>query len=121
MNAASLVITPTSVAPIAVTSSPADATHALGESIAALATRIHAATYELLVMLAEFDARNGWNNGALSCAHWLHWRTSIDLGAAREKVRVARALPALPLVSAECGAAACRMRRCAPSREWRAR
>ncbi len=29
------------------------------------------------------------------------WRTSFDLGACREKVRVARALAALPLVSAE--------------------
>ncbi len=72
----------------------------LGESIAALAGRLHAATYELLVLLREFDERKGWNNGFLSCAHWIHWRTSIDLGASREKVRVARALPALPRISA---------------------
>ncbi|MGE0816247.1 MAG: DUF222 domain-containing protein [Vicinamibacterales bacterium] len=72
----------------------------LGERIAALAARLHAATYELLVLLGEFDAREGWANGFQSCAHWLHWRTGIDLGAAREKVRVARALPALPVVSA---------------------
>jgi len=71
----------------------------LGETIAALARRLHAATYELLVLLREFDARSGWNNGFLSCAHWLHWRTGIDLGAAREKVRVAKALPALPRIS----------------------
>lgn len=86
-----------------VVESPAEccvATHALGEHIAALAARLHAATYELLVLLAQFDERNGWNGGFLSCAHWLHWRTGIDLGAAREKVRVARALPALPIVSA---------------------
>ena len=51
-------------------------------------------------MLREFDACTGWNNGFLSCAHWLHWRTGIDLGAAREKVRVARALAALPCISA---------------------
>jgi hypothetical protein len=76
------------------------ATHELGEAIADLAARLHAATYELLVMLREFDARVGWNNGFLSCAHWLHWRTSIDLGACREKVRVAKALAALPLTSA---------------------
>ena len=75
-------------------------TDQLGETIAALAARLHAATYELLVLLREFDERKGWNNGCLSCAHWLHWRTGIDLGAAREKVRVAKALPALPLVSA---------------------
>lgn len=72
----------------------------LGETIAALAARLHAATYELLVLLREFDERTGWNNGCLSCAHWLHWRTGIDLGAAREKVRVAKALPALPRISA---------------------
>jgi len=71
----------------------------LGEAIAGLAARIHAATYELLVMLREFDERSGWNNGFLSCAHWLHWRTGIDLGAAREKVRVAKALAQLPLLS----------------------
>ena len=77
-----------------------DATHDLGDAIAELAARLHAATYQLLVMLREFDARAGWNNGFLSCAHWLHWRTSIDLGACREKVRVAKALAALPLTSA---------------------
>ena len=71
---------------------------ALGERIAELAARIHAATYELLVMLREFDEGTGWNNGFLSCAHWLNWRTGIDLGAAREKVRVARALPGLPRI-----------------------
>ena len=42
----------------------------LGETIAALAARLHAATYELLVLLREFDERTGWNNGFLSCAHW---------------------------------------------------
>ena len=72
----------------------------LGEAIAGLAARIHVATYELLVLLREFDARAGWANGFLSCAHWLSWRTGIDLGAAREKVRVARALAALPQISA---------------------
>ena len=71
----------------------------LGEAIAELAARLHAATYELLVLLREFDERAGWNNGFLSCAHWLHWRTGIDLGAAREKVRVAKALASLQLVS----------------------
>jgi Domain of unknown function (DUF222)/HNH endonuclease len=71
----------------------------LGESIAALAAQLHAATFELLVLLREFDERLGWNNGFLSCAHWLHWRTGIDLGAAREKVRVARALATLPQLS----------------------
>lgn len=61
--------------------------------------RIHAATYELLVMLRQFDGQKGWGNGFLSCAHWLSWRTGIDMGVAREKVRVANALVVLPLLS----------------------
>ncbi|HVR06585.1 MAG TPA: DUF222 domain-containing protein [Thermoanaerobaculia bacterium] len=73
---------------------------ALGERIAELAAQISAATYELLAMLRDFDERAGWNSGFHSCAHWLCWRVGLDLGAAREKVRVARALGALPLLSA---------------------
>jgi hypothetical protein len=72
---------------------------ALGERIAELSAQIAAATYELLVMLRDFDARGGWNSGFRSCAHWLTWRVGLDRGAAREKVRVARALGALPLIS----------------------
>ncbi|HET9271893.1 MAG TPA: DUF222 domain-containing protein [Vicinamibacterales bacterium] len=71
----------------------------LAEAIADIAAGIHAATYQLLVLLQEFDARKGWTNGFLSCAHWLSWRTGINMGAARERVRVARALPDLPLLS----------------------
>jgi hypothetical protein len=73
---------------------------ALGERIAELAAQITAATYELLVMLREFDERGGWGEGFRSCAHWLNWRTGLDLGAAREKVRVASALPGLPVLAA---------------------
>jgi hypothetical protein len=73
----------------------------LGERIAELSAQIQAATYHLLVMIREFDERGGWNHGRCrSCAHWLNWRTGLDLGAAREKVRVARALGGLPLISA---------------------
>jgi Domain of unknown function (DUF222)/HNH endonuclease len=72
---------------------------ALGERIAELAAQISAATYELLVMLRAFDERGGWNNGFRSCAHWLTWRVGLDRGAAREKVRAARALGELPLIS----------------------
>jgi len=73
---------------------------ALGEEIAELSAQIQAATYQLLVMIRAFDERGGWNTGFRSCAHWLNWRTGLDLGAAREKVRVARALADLPLLSA---------------------
>ena len=87
-------------------------THALGETIASLAAGIHAATYRLLTLLREFDEREGWNNGFVSCAHWLHWRTGIDLGASREKVRVARALAALRASRGRWNRARCRTRRC---------
>ena len=40
--------------------------------------------------------REGWSNGFRSCAAWLSWRVGLDIGAAREKVRVAHALGALP-------------------------
>ncbi len=71
----------------------------LADAIATLAARLHAATYELLVLIRRFDDAGGWSGGFVSCAHWLHWRTGIDLGAAREKVRVAKALATLPLIS----------------------
>ena len=76
-------------------------TAVLGDAIAELAARIQAATYELLVMIREFDDRGGWGQGFTSCAHWLNWRTGLAMGAAREKVRVARALAELPRLSAE--------------------
>ena len=71
----------------------------LGNQIAELSARIDAATYELLCHLHEFDLRHGWE-GWRSCAHWLNWRTGLDLGAAREKLRVAAALADLNHVSA---------------------
>ena len=75
-------------------------TAVLGDAIAELAARIQAATYELLVMIHQFDERGGWGEGVKSCAHWLNWRTGLALGAAREKVRVARVLAELPRLSA---------------------
>jgi hypothetical protein len=68
----------------------------LGDEIAELSAHIDAATARLLDLIREFDARDGWNTGFRSCAHWLAWRVGLDLGAARERVRVARALGTLP-------------------------
>jgi len=89
------------VEPIAVADAvdPAD-TERLGDEIARLAAHLHAATYRMLVLVREFDAREGWSGGFKSCAHWLSWRTGIGPGTAREKVRVARALASLPRISA---------------------
>ncbi len=69
----------------------------LGDEIAELSAHLDAATARLLSMIREFDARRGWNSGFRSCAAWLSWRVGLDLGAARERVRVARALETLPL------------------------
>src|SRR6056297_1970764 len=69
---------------------------------AALAAHIHAATFRLLELIREFDEREGWGGpGLKSCAHWLNWKCSSGLGAAREKVRVAHALANLPKISDE--------------------
>jgi 5-methylcytosine-specific restriction endonuclease McrA len=68
----------------------------LGDEIAELSAHLDAATARLLALIREFDARAGWNTGFRSCAAWLSWRVGLDLGAARERVRVARALGTLP-------------------------
>src|SRR5436309_8866256 len=71
----------------------------LGDEIAELSAHLDAATARLLDLIREFDARGGWGNGFRSCAEWLSWRVGLDLGAARERVRVARALETLPLLA----------------------
>ncbi len=68
----------------------------LGDEIAELSAHLEAATARLLDRIREFDARGGWNTGFRSCAAWLSWRVGLDPGAARERVRVARALGTLP-------------------------
>jgi len=73
----------------------------LEAQITELAGHLNAANHRWLVLIAEFDRREGWADGSTqSCAHWLSWKCGIDPGAAREKVRVARALEALPKISA---------------------
>jgi 5-methylcytosine-specific restriction endonuclease McrA len=68
----------------------------LGDQIAEMSAHLEAATARLLDLIREFDARAGWNTGFRSCAAWLSWRVGLDPGAARERVRVARALGTLP-------------------------
>jgi hypothetical protein len=83
-------------APVAPTSRPS-----LGDEIARLSAHIEAATGRLLAMIREFDASEEWiEEGFTSCAAWLGWRTHIGPGAARERVRVAKALGELPLMDA---------------------
>ncbi len=73
----------------------------LGEEIALLAAHDDASAFVSLTRIREFDENEGWATayrGFLSCAHWLSWRTGLDPGAAREKVRAANALGRLPLI-----------------------
>jgi uncharacterized protein DUF222/HNH endonuclease len=73
----------------------------LDRAIVTLAARINAETYELLVLIREFDERAGWLQWGLgNCAEWLHYRCDFSMNAAREKVRVAHALKTLPDVAA---------------------
>src|SRR5438132_8619326 len=78
---------------------PAAELDRLGDEIAELSAHLDAATARLLELIRDFDARGGWNTGFCSCAAWLSWRVVLDLGAARERVRVARALGTLPLLA----------------------
>ena len=78
-----------------------EAAQRLGDQIAELSAHIEVATARLLHLIREYDALAGWAHaGAKSCAEWLSWRVGLELNAAYERVRVARALPNLPLVSA---------------------
>jgi hypothetical protein len=71
----------------------------LESRMCSLAGRIAANECEFLTLLAEYDEREGWGVWELrSAAHWLSTRCGMRLGAARERVRVARALTLLPRV-----------------------
>ncbi|HKX98385.1 MAG TPA: hypothetical protein VJL86_01585, partial [Steroidobacteraceae bacterium] len=59
--------------------------------ITTLAGHLNAGNARFLALVAELDRRQGWAEwGVKSMAHWLNWKCGISLGAAREKVRVAR-------------------------------
>src|SRR5438094_8068429 len=71
----------------------------LGDQIAELSAHLEAAGARLLDLIRDFDASGGWNIGFRTCADWLSWRVGLAPGAARERVRVARALGTLPLLA----------------------
>ena len=72
----------------------------IDQNILMLCQRINVATYDLLVLIREFDERGGWVQwGSNNCAEWLAWRCDLSIATAREKVRVANALKVLPLVT----------------------
>ena len=73
----------------------------LDQAIVNLASRINAETYELLVLIRQFDERAGWLKWGLgNCAEWLHYRCDYSMNASREKVRVAHAMKTMPKITA---------------------
>src|SRR5262245_29231042 len=73
---------------------------AMADEIMTLAGQLNAATYRLLKLIADFDRINEWHDNPNACSQWLNLMCGIDMNTAREKVRTARALEKLPLVSA---------------------
>ncbi len=72
----------------------------LVDQITELAGHLNAANARWLSLIAEFDRREAWAEWSVkSCAHWLNWKCGLDLGAAREKLRVAHALEQLPRIA----------------------
>ena len=71
----------------------------LEAEICELAGHLAAGECRWLLLLSEFDRREGWAGWGLhSCAHWVSYRCGLGLQAAREKLRVGRRLGELPLV-----------------------
>lgn len=73
----------------------------LEHELCELASHLEAGMARWLALLAEYDRRDGWWSwhGVRSVAEWIAWRCSISPRAAREHVRVARALRELPRIA----------------------
>ena len=72
----------------------------LGEEIAELCAYIDVAKAHLLGLIREFDEKEYWAMlGFPSCISWLGFQCGIGANAAREHLRVARALSQLPKIS----------------------
>ena len=77
---------------------------AIEDELVRLAVHINCATYKMLCLIRELDVHGAaLRMGFASTAHYLNWRIGLDMVTAREKVRVARALPDLPLTSKALG------------------
>ena len=60
----------------------------------------HTLEYRLSTVLRELDQRDGLDGRPLHLASWIAHQFGVGYGAAREKVRTARALGSLPLIDA---------------------
>lgn len=74
----------------------------LGRRLGKLDLHLAAGECRWLLLVGEFDRRDGYEQwGCRSTAAWLSWHCGLDMRAAREKVRVARALEELPVITKE--------------------
>ena len=73
----------------------------LVEAVTELAAHLNAAEHRLVELIAELDVRADRGRlGQVTTAQWLGFQCGIDSNTAREKVRVGRALRALPVLRA---------------------
>ena len=90
-----------SVAPDAVPSVEGVPTERLEAEICTVAGRLAAMECRWLLLVGEFDRRQAFDAWECrSTAHWLTWKCAMGSRTAHEKVRVARDLEGLPLVTA---------------------
>jgi hypothetical protein len=72
----------------------------LEAEITQLAGHLAAAECRWLLLIAEFDRRAGYEQWECrTCSRWLNWQCGLDLRSARDRVRTARALETLPVIT----------------------
>ncbi len=77
--------------------SPLEAAETIARDLGLLAAQLSAGTARLIKAIRAFDRMSGFVYlGTSSTAHFLNWQCGMGLRTAREHVRVARALDALP-------------------------
>ena len=73
---------------------------AIEQELAELSAQIESAKHRLVVLIEAFDRADGWSRqGFVSCAAFFSYRVGLGKVADREHVRVARALPELPVIA----------------------
>src|SRR5438270_12967224 len=77
----------------------------LGAEIRDRAAALHAATAELVSLVGQLDAIDGWQgSGIRSVAHWLSIEAGFELTSGSRLAGLAESLRSLPLVAAEFAA-----------------
>ncbi len=75
------------------------------EELVGLAGQLSAGLCRWLLLLGEFDRREGWAGyGISSCVHWLSIRLAISPSTARAQLAVGHALAGLPVLTGEFAA-----------------